>query len=147
MDVAPRGRNDKGSDARELPRIGHAATCFVEVSKSQSRRTAPKNPSLAHETSPGARNSPARYIGSTSTRTRMAYQTIALTVADRVATVMMNRPDKLNALNAEMIEELGVAVAEIRDRAGIGGGIFTGGRRGCVVGAGTTESQQAGGNR
>jgi enoyl-CoA hydratase len=75
----------------------------------------------------------------------MAYQTIALTVADRVATVMLNRPDKLNALNDEMIEELGLAVDEVRDRTDIGGAILTGAGRAFVAGADIAELERHGG--
>src|SRR5258708_38407416 len=75
----------------------------------------------------------------------MAYQTIALTVADRVATVTLNRPDKLNALTVEMIEELGLVVDEIRDRTDIGGLILTGAGRAFVAGADITELARTGG--
>jgi len=73
----------------------------------------------------------------------MAYQTIALTVTDRVATVTMNRPDKLNALNDEMIEELGLAVDEIHDRADVSGVILTGAGRAFVAGADIAELEYA----
>jgi enoyl-CoA hydratase len=75
----------------------------------------------------------------------MAYQTIALAVADRVATLTLNRPDKLNALNDEMIEELGVAVDEIGERTDIGGVILTGAGRAFVAGADITELERHGG--
>jgi enoyl-CoA hydratase len=75
----------------------------------------------------------------------MAYQTIALTVTDRIATVTLNRPDKLNALTDEMIEELGLAVDEIRDRTDIGGLILTGAGRAFVAGADITELERHGG--
>lgn len=44
----------------------------------------------------------------------MAYQTISLDIADDVATVTLNRPDKLNAFNVEMHEELRAAIKEIK---------------------------------
>jgi enoyl-CoA hydratase len=75
----------------------------------------------------------------------MAYQTIALAVADRVATLTLNRPDKLNALNDEMIEELGFAVDEIGERTDIGGVILTGAGRAFVAGADITELERHGG--
>jgi enoyl-CoA hydratase len=75
----------------------------------------------------------------------MAYQTIALTVGDRVATVMMNRPDKLNALNDEMIEELGLVIDELRDRTDVGGVILTGSGRAFVAGADISELERHGG--
>jgi len=72
----------------------------------------------------------------------MAYNTIALSVADRVATITVNRPDKLNALNGEMIEELGLVVDEIRDRPEIGGVVLTGAGRAFVAGADIGELEQ-----
>ena len=36
----------------------------------------------------------------------MAYQTILLDIADDVATVTLNRPDKLNAVDSLMVTEL-----------------------------------------
>lgn len=44
----------------------------------------------------------------------MAYQTILLDIADDVATVTLNRPDKLNAFSVEMHEELRAAIKEIK---------------------------------
>ena len=37
----------------------------------------------------------------------MAYQFLTLDVADRIATLTVNRPDKLNALNDATVAELG----------------------------------------
>jgi enoyl-CoA hydratase len=65
----------------------------------------------------------------------MPYQTLTLSVADRIATLTVNRPDKLNALNDELIEELGLAVDELRDRPDVHGVILTGAGRAFVAGA------------
>ena len=65
----------------------------------------------------------------------MAYDTLALTVEDRIATLAVNRPDKLNALNDATVTELGQAIDEIRERADIGGAIVTGAGRAFVAGA------------
>ena len=74
----------------------------------------------------------------------MPYKTIALSVADRVATITVNRPDKLNALNDQVIEELGFVVDEIRDRVDIGGAIVTGAGRAFVAGADISELEAHG---
>jgi enoyl-CoA hydratase len=65
----------------------------------------------------------------------MPYSMIELSVADRVATLTVNRPDKLNALNAATIGELGDAIDEVRRRDDIGGVIVTGAGRAFVAGA------------
>jgi len=69
----------------------------------------------------------------------MAYSAIELSVVDRVATLTVNRPDKLNALNAATVGELGDAIDEIRQRDDIGGAIVTGAGRAFVAGADITE--------
>src|SRR6188768_1807269 len=65
----------------------------------------------------------------------MPYSLLELSVVDRVATLTINRPDKLNALNAATIGELGDAIDEIRARDDIGGAILTGAGRAFVAGA------------
>lgn len=65
----------------------------------------------------------------------MPYDTLLFEVADRIATITVNRPDKLNALNDTVIRELGQAVDEVRTRADIGGAILTGSGRAFVAGA------------
>ena len=69
----------------------------------------------------------------------MPYASIELSVADRVATITVNRPDKLNALNAATIGELGDAIDEVRRRDDIGGVILTGAGRAFVAGADISE--------
>lgn len=65
----------------------------------------------------------------------MAYQTLTLDVADRIATIATNRPDKLNALNDQLITELGQAVGEALGRDDVGGILLTGTGRAFVAGA------------
>lgn len=69
----------------------------------------------------------------------MSFQNLTLTVADRVATLTVNRPDKLNALNDATIGELGEAIAEVIRRDDIGGVILTGAARAFVAGADISE--------
>lgn len=69
----------------------------------------------------------------------MSYQFITLTVENRIATLTVNRPDKLNALNDATIAELGRAIDEVRARDDIGGLIVTGAGRAFVAGADISE--------
>jgi enoyl-CoA hydratase len=69
----------------------------------------------------------------------MAFETLTLTVAERIATVTVNRPDKLNALNDRVIAELGQAIDEIQSRDDVGGVILTGAGRAFVAGADIKE--------
>jgi enoyl-CoA hydratase len=69
----------------------------------------------------------------------MSYQFLTFTVADRIATITVNRPDKLNALNDATIAELGVAIDEARSRADVGGVLLTGAGRAFIAGADISE--------
>lgn len=69
----------------------------------------------------------------------MPYEFLTVEVADRIATVTVNRPDKLNALNARVLEELdGVFGAFATDRL-VGAVIVTGAGRAFVAGADIAE--------
>ena len=74
----------------------------------------------------------------------MAYDTLTVAVADRIATITVNRPDKLNALNDRVIEELGVAIDEARGNADVAGIILTGAGRAFVAGADISELEAHG---
>jgi len=64
------------------------------------------------------------------------YQYIKLERRDAVATVTINRPDKLNALNATTIAETREAFEQLRDDAGVRGVILTGeGQKAFIAGA------------
>jgi enoyl-CoA hydratase len=65
----------------------------------------------------------------------MPYEFLTFEVADRIATITVNRPDKLNALNDATIAELGAAIDEARMRDDVGGIILTGAGRAFVAGA------------
>jgi enoyl-CoA hydratase len=76
----------------------------------------------------------------------MSYETITLNVADRIATVTVNRPDKLNALNNQVIAELGEMIDSLRADRDVGGIILTGAGRAFVAGADISELEQVAGN-
>jgi enoyl-CoA hydratase len=69
----------------------------------------------------------------------MAYELLTFDVADRIATITVNRPDKLNALNDALIAELRIAIAEARRRHDIGAILLTGAGRAFVAGADISE--------
>jgi enoyl-CoA hydratase len=75
----------------------------------------------------------------------MPFSTLAFDVRDRVATITVNRPDKLNALNDETIAELDEAIALIERRDDVGGVIVTGaGPKAFVAGADIAELAKQG---
>jgi enoyl-CoA hydratase len=66
----------------------------------------------------------------------MAADLVLLSEQEGIATVTVNRPDKLNALNDEVISDLSAAFARCRDSASIGAVILTGaGERAFIAGA------------
>ena len=69
----------------------------------------------------------------------MSYQFLTFAVADRIATITVNRPDKLNALNDATIHELGTAISEARERDDVAGILLTGAGRAFIAGADISE--------
>lgn len=65
----------------------------------------------------------------------MAYELLTFAVADRIATITVNRPDKLNALNDALMAELGLAMDEAVQRDDVGAVLLTGAGRAFVAGA------------
>jgi enoyl-CoA hydratase len=70
--------------------------------------------------------------------------TLTITTTDSIATITVNRPDKLNALNDRVIFELGDAIDDLRTRDGVAGIILTGAGRAFVAGADIAELQKHG---
>ena len=68
-----------------------------------------------------------------------SYEFLLLDVAERVATVTINRPDKLNALNAKVIGELDRMFTELAANDAVGAIILTGAGRAFVAGADIAE--------
>jgi len=74
----------------------------------------------------------------------MAYELLTFDVADRIATITVNRPDKLNALNDALMAELGLAIDEAVRRDDVGAVLLTGAGRAFVAGADIAELQGQG---
>ena len=75
----------------------------------------------------------------------MEYQYLKLEVADGSALLTVNRPDKLNALNASTLTELERAFLELHERADVRGVIVTGaGEKAFVAGADIGELARMG---
>jgi enoyl-CoA hydratase len=69
----------------------------------------------------------------------MAFQFLQVDVADRIATITVNRPDKLNALNDATMAELGQAIEQVRSDRAVGGVVVTGAGRAFIAGADISE--------
>jgi enoyl-CoA hydratase len=68
------------------------------------------------------------------------YQTLLVNTENNICTITINRPDKLNALNATVIKELGQAIDEIYNNAEIKCAVITGaGPKAFVAGADISE--------
>jgi enoyl-CoA hydratase len=73
------------------------------------------------------------------------HQNLKYDVQDGIATISVNRPDKLNALNAQTIRELGEAMRETAHANEVGGVILTGmGQKAFVAGADIGELARMG---
>ena len=80
----------------------------------------------------------------TQPRPTMSYELIRFEVNDHIATLTINRPDKLNALNDAVMAELSSAVDEITARDDIAGVIVTGAGKAFVAGADIGELSKQG---
>src|SRR3989440_11873908 len=66
----------------------------------------------------------------------MRYETLLFETRDAIATITVNRPDKLNALNDQVVDELAQAAERIASEDAIKGAILTGaGTKAFVAGA------------
>ena len=73
----------------------------------------------------------------------MSYEHLTIERADNVALVTLNRPDKLNALNRQLQDEMRAACAELRDDDGVRAIVWTGAGRGFCAGADLTGGAPA----
>ena len=65
----------------------------------------------------------------------MAYETIIVTVEDHVALIKLNRPDALNALNNQLMQELAEALGEAQSSDKVRCIILTGSEKAFAAGA------------
>ena len=71
----------------------------------------------------------------------MAYETIIVDTNGRVGIVQLNRPNALNALNSQVIEELSAALDAFEADGGIGCVVITGNEKAFAAGADIKEMQ------
>ena len=73
----------------------------------------------------------------------MAYENLLVDVSDRIATITINRPKSLNALNRATMQELSDALEEIAGRKDVGVVLLTGaGEKAFVAGADVSEMRE-----
>jgi enoyl-CoA hydratase len=73
----------------------------------------------------------------------MPFELLLIETADRIATVTINRPDKLNALNGAVLSELAQAMSALASDDAVGAIIITGAGRSFVAGADIGEIASA----
>jgi enoyl-CoA hydratase len=69
----------------------------------------------------------------------MSFETILVTRVDRVATITLNRPKALNALNSQVMNEVTTAAAELDNDPSVGAIIVTGNDKAFAAGADIKE--------
>ncbi|MDT5095737.1 MAG: enoyl-CoA hydratase [Mycobacterium sp.] len=69
----------------------------------------------------------------------MTYETILVDRQDRVATITLNRPNALNALNSQVMTELTTAAADLDADEGVGAIVVTGSEKAFAAGADIKE--------
>lgn len=74
----------------------------------------------------------------------MPYETILFDIADGIATITLNRPEKLNAFTEAMHEELRDAMTRVRAEASLRVLVLTGAGRGFCAGQDLSEPAMAG---
>ena len=71
----------------------------------------------------------------------MAYETILVETKGNVGLITLNRPDALNALNSELMVELGAALDRFESDDGVGAMVVTGSEKAFAAGADIKEMQ------
>ena len=72
----------------------------------------------------------------------MAYETIIVETKGRVGIIRLNRPNALNALNAQVIEELSAALDGFESDDGIGCVVITGNEKAFAVEIGRASCRE-----
>ena len=74
----------------------------------------------------------------------MAYETVDVDVKEHIATIKLNRPESMNALNSQLVQELNSAVAEANVDDKVRCLIITGSEKAFAAGADITEMADKG---
>jgi enoyl-CoA hydratase len=74
----------------------------------------------------------------------MAYETLILETEERVATIRLNRPEALNALNARLMQELAAALTKLDGQAEVRAIVVTGSEKAFAAGADIKEMAEKG---
>lgn len=74
----------------------------------------------------------------------MAFKTINVEIDDHIATIQLNRPEAMNAINAEMLSELASAVTEAGSNDKVRCIVLTGNDKAFAAGADVTEMAEKG---
>ena len=69
----------------------------------------------------------------------MAYETLIVDVEDHICLIKLNRPDALNALNAQLLEELSHALTSAQENDKVRAIVLTGSEKAFAAGADVTE--------
>lgn len=69
----------------------------------------------------------------------MAYETIIVKISDHVCVITLSRPSALNALNSQLVEELGDAVTDAENNDKVRCMVITGSEKAFAAGADITE--------
>ena len=72
----------------------------------------------------------------------MAFKTLIVEVEDHVSVIKLNRPDALNALNSELLGELGTAMREAEDNEKVRVIVLTGSEKAFAAGADVKEMSE-----
>ena len=71
----------------------------------------------------------------------MAYETILVETKGNVGLITLNRPDALNALNSELMRELGAALDRFESDDAVGAMVVTGSEKAFAAGADISDDR------